>query len=62
MTGASNRERVLEFIDVLYSGDVEGALARCLRVLIQVELHAPRKLDTHVYLRDAVSLRPDLHR
>lgn len=29
MTGASNRERVLEFIDVLYSGDVEGALERC---------------------------------
>src|SRR5690242_12947091 len=29
MTGASNRERVLEFIDVLYSGDVDGALARC---------------------------------
>src|SRR6478609_1492260 len=29
MTGASNRERVQEFIDVLYSGDVEGALARC---------------------------------
>jgi chorismate mutase len=31
-------------------------------VLIQVELRAPRKLDTHVYLRNAVSLRPDLHR
>jgi monofunctional chorismate mutase len=41
---------------------VEGAMPRCLRVLIQVELRAPRKLDTHVYLRNAVSLRPDLHR
>ncbi len=29
MTGASNRERMLDFLDVLYSGDVEGALARC---------------------------------
>jgi monofunctional chorismate mutase len=41
---------------------VEGAMPHCLRVLIQVELRAPRKLDTHVYLRNAVSLRPDLHR
>ena len=40
---------------------VEGAMPRCLRVLVQVELRAPRKLDTHVYLRNAVSLRPDLH-
>ncbi|MEA2764192.1 MAG: chorismate mutase, partial [Gemmatimonadaceae bacterium] len=40
---------------------VEGSMPRCLRTLLQVELRAPRRLETHVYLRDAVSLRPDLH-
>jgi monofunctional chorismate mutase len=39
---------------------VPGSMPRCLRVLLQVELRAPRVLDTHVYLRDAVALRPDL--
>ena len=39
---------------------VPGSLPRCLRVLIQVELRAPRPLDTHVYLREAVALRPDV--
>ena len=38
---------------------VPGSLPRCVRVLLHVERHwawPPR----HVYLRDAVSLRPDL--
>ncbi len=39
---------------------VPGSLPRCLRVLVQVELRAPRPLDTHIYLRDAVTLRPDV--
>jgi chorismate mutase len=39
---------------------VEGSLPRCLRTLVQVELRAPRPLDTHVYLREAVALRPDV--
>jgi monofunctional chorismate mutase len=39
---------------------VEGSMPRCLRTLLQVELSAPRPLDTHVYLREAVALRPDL--
>ena len=29
MTAGSNRQHVLDFLNVLYSGDVEGALARC---------------------------------
>jgi ketosteroid isomerase-like protein len=29
MTGEPNRERVQDFLNVLYSGDVEAALARC---------------------------------
>jgi len=40
---------------------VPGSLPRCLRTLVQVELRAPRPLDTHIYLRDAVVLRPDVH-
>lgn len=39
---------------------VPGSLPRCLRTLLQVELRAPRPLDTHIYLRDAVALRPDM--
>ena len=41
---------------------VNGSLPRCLRTLVQVELRAPRPLDTHVYLREAVALRPDVTR
>jgi monofunctional chorismate mutase len=40
---------------------VPGSMPRCLRTLLQVELRAPRPLDTHVYLREAVALRPDIH-
>src|ERR1700754_3716455 len=29
MAGASHRQLVLDFLDVLYSGDIEGALQRC---------------------------------
>ena len=39
---------------------VPGSMPRCLRTLLEVELRAPRKLDTHIYLREAVRLRPDI--
>jgi prephenate dehydratase len=39
---------------------VVGSMPRCLRTLLHVELRAPRHLDTHVYLREAVALRPDM--
>ncbi len=39
---------------------VPGSMPRCLRTLLQVELRAPRPLDTHIYLRDAIRLRPDV--
>ena len=39
---------------------VPGSMPRCLRVLLQAELRAPRPLDTHIYLREAVALRPDM--
>jgi chorismate mutase len=35
-------------------------MERCLRTLMQVELRAPRPLETHVYLRRAIALRPDV--
>jgi chorismate mutase len=37
--------------------DVPGALPRCLRVLIHADISGPVR---HVYLREAVQLRPDL--
>ena len=40
---------------------VPDAMGHVVRVLMEVELHAPRRLENHVYLRDAVRLRPDLH-
>jgi chorismate mutase len=39
---------------------VPGSMPRCLRTLLQVELRAPRPLDTHIYLKDAAALRPDV--
>jgi chorismate mutase len=39
---------------------VPGALRRTIRVLIHVEFDVPRTGVEHVYLRDAVVLRPDL--
>ncbi len=39
---------------------VPDSMPRCLRTLVEIELRAPRRLETHIYLRDAVALRPDL--
>lgn len=39
---------------------VPGALVRCIRTLLHVELREPRDGVTHVFLREAVALRPDL--
>jgi chorismate mutase len=39
---------------------VDGALPRCIRVLLHVHTWRPRSDMRHVYLRDAVMLRPDL--
>ncbi|HJQ09792.1 MAG TPA: chorismate mutase [Gemmatimonadaceae bacterium] len=40
---------------------VPDAMPRVIRVLMEVELAAPRRLENHIYLREAVALRPDLH-
>ena len=39
---------------------VPGALQHTIRVLLHVEFEEPRNGVDHVYLRDAVILRPDL--
>jgi chorismate mutase len=39
---------------------VPGALRHTIRVLLHVEFEEPRSRVEHVYLRDAVILRPDL--
>jgi chorismate mutase len=41
--------------------DVPGALPRCIRVLIHVMSARGRGDIRHAYLRNAVTLRPDLH-
>ena len=39
--------------------DVPGALPRCIRVMVHANLPTSQAVD-HVYLRGAMSLRPDL--
>ncbi|MEO5799900.1 MAG: chorismate mutase [Gemmatimonadales bacterium] len=41
---------------------VPGGMPRCLRVLVHVQRHWQESAPTHVYLRDAATLRPDLVR
>lgn len=40
--------------------DVPGSLPRCVRVMVHVTTSRPRREIRHVYLHDAVVLRPDL--
>lgn len=40
--------------------DVQGGLGRCIRVLLHVNTTVPQTGITHVYLREARVLRPDL--
>jgi chorismate mutase len=41
---------------------VPGRLERCIRVLVHVNTERTQREMIHVYLREAVSLRPDLAR
>ena len=41
-------------------GAIEGALPRCLRVLLLVETNRGQKEIHHVYLHGAARLRPDI--
>jgi chorismate mutase len=50
------RVPLLNFTEI----DVPGRLGRCVRVLIHVNTTRSQAEMVHVYLREAVSLRPDL--
>lgn len=39
---------------------VPNSLERCIRVMMHVNTDLPQEEITHIYLRDAVVLRPDL--
>ena len=40
--------------------DIPGSLQKCIRILIHWNTDTPQKEIQHVYVRDAVKLRPDL--
>ena len=39
---------------------IPGSLGRCIRVLVHWNTDLPQDAIQHVYIRDAVKLRPDL--
>ncbi|MBN2218120.1 MAG: chorismate mutase [Pirellulales bacterium] len=43
-----------------YEVSVPGSLERCIRVLVHWNTHKPADEITHVYIKDAARLRPDL--
>jgi chorismate mutase len=40
--------------------NVPGALQRCIRVLLNWNTDKPQQEITHIYIKNAVQLRPDL--
>ena len=59
---AAAREAVWSDVPMLCVAEapVQGALPRCIRVLVHVETTRARDAIRHVYLREARSLRPDI--
>ena len=56
------RELGMNFVPLLCASeiDVPGRLSRCVRVLMQVNTEKPAREMSHIYLRDAKALRPDM--
>jgi chorismate mutase len=56
--------RQLGWLDVpllcTYEVDVPGSLRRCVRVLLHWNTERPQSEIQHIYIKDAVKLRPDL--
>jgi chorismate mutase len=56
--------RQLGWLDVpllcTYEVDVPGSLRRCVRVLLHWNTAKPQSEIRHIYIKDAVKLRPDL--
>lgn len=42
--------------------EVPGSLSKCLRVLLHVNTEMSKKKITHIYLKGAAALRPDLQK
>lgn len=51
-----------QFVPIMcmHEMDVPGALPLCIRVLLHVNIETPQHEIRHIYLNDAVKLRPDL--
>lgn len=45
-------------MDELY---IEGSLPKCIRVMVSIETSKKQKDMKHIYLRNAINLRPDLN-
>jgi chorismate mutase len=56
--------RQLGWLDVpllcTYEVDVPGSLRKCVRILLHWNTDTPQAAIHHVYIKDAVKLRPDL--
>jgi chorismate mutase len=56
--------RQLGWLDVpllcTYEVDVPGSLRQCVRILVHWNTNKPQNEIHHVYIKDAVKLRPDL--
>lgn len=39
---------------------VEGSLRNCIRIMMHVNIDVPQQNICHIYLREAIQLRPDL--
>lgn len=56
------RELGMDQVPLLCASEINvpGRLARCVRVLLQINTDKPQKDMVHVYLREAKALRPDV--
>jgi len=57
------REIGLQLVPLLCASEiaVPGRLMRCIRVLLHVNTVKPLREIVHIYLREAKTLRPDIH-
>ncbi len=56
------REMGMDLVPLLCASEiaVPGAMPRCVRVLLHINTDRPQRDLSHVYLRDARNLRPDV--
>ncbi|MBQ2663618.1 MAG: chorismate mutase [Clostridia bacterium] len=59
---AAAREFGLTFVPLLdmQAPDIDGALQKCIRIMIHINTDKTKEEINHVYLRGAKALRPDL--